>query len=109
MAAHDEELTVRRNDEAGRYEILVGDVLGGFTEFEVESPGRLVFPHTVIDPAYRGWGLSTVLISQAMTDVAARGESVVPVCPVVRRYLRKNNVPGLTVEWPAALPWEPDE
>ncbi len=31
-----------------------------------------------------------------MADVAARGETVVPHCPVVARYLRKNDVPGLT-------------
>ena len=41
---------VERNDGESRYEIWVGDVLGGFTEFEPDSHGRLVFPHTEVDP-----------------------------------------------------------
>jgi len=98
----DETLTVTRNDAAGRYEIHVGDVLGGFTEFEVDAQGRLVFQHTEVDPAFKGRGLATTLVSAAMTDVAARGETAVPLCPFVRRYLRENDVAGLDVDWPLA-------
>lgn len=94
------ELTVTRDDAEGRYEIHVDGVLGGFSEFRVDSRGRLVFPHTVIDPAFRGRGLSGVLIERAMADVAARGETVLPLCPVVTRYLREHEVPGLEVVWP---------
>ncbi|KRA26054.1 acetyltransferase [Microbacterium sp. Root61] len=94
-------LTVTRNDEAGRYEIHVGEVLGGFTEFVPDARGRLVFPHTEVDPAFKGKGLASVLVSQAMTDVASRGETVVPQCPFVVRYLRENDVPGLTIDWPS--------
>lgn len=101
MTAPDE-LTVTRNDDAGRYEIHVGDVLGGYTQFEPDAAGRLVFPHTEVDPAFKGRGLATELISAAMTDVAARGETVVPLCPFVRRFLRENDVPGLDVHWPLA-------
>lgn len=97
----DDTLTVTRNDAAGRYEIHVGDVLGGFTEFEADARGRLVFPHTEVDPAFKGKGLATTLVKDALTDVAARGETVVPLCPFVRRYLRENEVPGLEVDWPS--------
>ncbi|MFT4210776.1 MAG: GNAT family N-acetyltransferase [Microbacterium sp.] len=95
-----ENVTVRRDDEARRYEILVGDAPAGFTEFEVDPEGRLVFPHTSIDPAFAGHGLGSVLVEQAMADVAARGETVVPRCPFVVRYLRSHEVPGLRVDWP---------
>ncbi len=103
-----EELTVYRDDADGRYEIRVGDVLGGYTEFRPDAHGRLVFPHTEVDPAFRGRGLAGVLIERAMADVAARGETVVPRCPFVRKYLRENDVPGLTVDWPT-LDGEPRE
>ena len=96
----DAELTVTRNDEAGRYEIHVGDVLGGYTLFEPDEHGRLVFPHTVVDPAFKGRGLGSVLVREALTDAAARGETIVPLCPFVTRYLRENEVPGLAVDWP---------
>ena len=95
-----EKSTVTRDDEESRYEIRVGDVLAGFTEFYEDTRGRFVFPHTEIDPAFRGRGLAGVLIAEAMTDAAARGETVVPRCPFVVRYLRENEVPGLQVDWP---------
>jgi len=98
----DDTLTVTRNDDAGRYEIHVGDVLGGYTEFQVKDDGRLIFPHTQIDPAFKGKGLGTTLVAEAMKDVASRGETITPLCPFVRRYVRENEVAGLTIEWPIA-------
>ena len=92
--------TVTRNDEDRRYEIHVGDVLAGFTVFRIDTRGRLHFPHTEVDPAFRGRGLAQQVVADAMADVARRGETVVPHCPVVTKYLRENEVPGLSVEWP---------
>lgn len=100
--ATDAEPRVERNDGEGRYEIWLGDVLGGFTEFTLDSHGRLVFPHTVIDPAFEGQGLGGVLVGRALADVAARGETIVPRCPFVTRYLRRHEVPGLLIDWPNA-------
>lgn len=96
---HTNDMTVVRNDESGRYEIRAGDVVAGFTEFRVRN-GRLIFPHTEIDPAFAGRGLGSTLVSEALADVARRGEIVVPVCPFVVRYLKENEVPGLVVDWP---------
>lgn len=100
-ATGENEVTVRRNDEAGRYEVHVGDVLAGFTEFAPDARGRVRFPHTVVDPAFRGRGLAQIVIEEAMADEARRGDTVVPLCPVVSKYLRENDVPGLSVAWPS--------
>lgn len=97
----DVEITVARNDDRGRYEIRLGDTVAGFTLFQADAQGRLVFPHTEIDPAFSGRGLGGILIGEAMADVAARGETVVPVCSFVVKYLRGTEVPGLTVDWEA--------
>jgi uncharacterized protein len=97
----DEHTTVARNDEDGRYEIHVGDVLAGFTVFRADSRGRLIFPHTEVDPAYRGRGIAQHVVAEAMADAARRGETVIPHCPVVANYLRKNEVPGLDIVWPS--------
>lgn len=91
---------VIRNDDEGRYEIWLSDVLGGFTEFAPDSDGRLDFSHTEIDPAFKGEGLGKTLVKEAMKDVASRDETVVPTCRFVRRYLSKHDVPGLKVAHP---------
>ena len=91
---------VTRNDEDRRYEVHVDDVLAGFTVFRIDPRGRLHFTHTEVDPAFRGRGLAQTVVSEAMADAAHRGETVVPHCPVVAKYLRENDVPGLTIEWP---------
>lgn len=91
---------VTRNDESSRYEIHVDGVLAGFTEFFYDAQGRAVFPHTSVDSAYAGQGLGAILVSAAMTDTAARGETVVPRCTFVARCLNKREVPGLDIHWP---------
>ncbi len=100
MTSIDTTLTVSRNDARSRYEIHVGPVLAGYTLFEPDGHDRLRFPHTVIDHAYRGKGLAGVLVGEALEDVARRGEIVVPLCPVVRKYVREHDVAGLVVDWP---------
>ncbi len=103
MPASEDQITVRRNDDENRYEVWVGDVLAGYTEFSLDSRGRYVYPHTETDPAFRGRGLAQTVVAEAMADSARRGETVVPLCPVVVRYLRENDVPGLEVEWPSRV------
>ena len=94
-----DEVRIVRNDDKHRYEVIVDDTVAGSTEFEADAEGRLVFPHTEIDPAFGGRGLGSTLVGGAMADVAARGEAVVPVCPFVVKYLQKHEVPGLEVRW----------
>ncbi len=95
----DVQITVGRNDAKGRYEIRQGDTVAGFTLFRPDEHGRLVFPHTEIDPAFAGRGLGSVLVEGALTDAAARGETIVPVCPFVVKYVQTHDVDGLDVYW----------
>ncbi|MDF2492323.1 MAG: family N-acetyltransferase [Microbacterium sp.] len=100
MTDTDATIRVLRNDEAGRYEIRVDDEVAGFTQFRADREGRLIFPHTEVDPAYAGQGLAGRLVGEAMADVAGRGETVVPRCPFVAKYLRGHDVDGLVIAWP---------
>ncbi len=93
------QLEIVRNEEKSRYEVVVDGTVAGLTEFEVDDAGRVVFPHTEVDPAFGGRGLGSILVAGAMADEAARGETVVPVCPFVVKYLQKNDVPGLDIHW----------
>ena len=101
MEEPDAHITVSRNDPAHRYELHVGDVLAGYTVFRIDPKGRLIFPHTEVDPAFRGRGIAQQLVAGAMADVADRSETVIPHCPVVAAYLRKHEVPGLAIIWPS--------
>lgn len=100
MPDEDDAITIVRNDDDARYEVRVGDTLAGFTEFTRDARGRLLFPHTEVDPAFGGRGLATRVVAAAMTDAAAQGATVVPLCPVVVKYVDAHEVPGLVVEWP---------
>jgi predicted GNAT family acetyltransferase len=81
---------VRRNDDAGQYEIWVDGGSVGFTQFKVRDDGVLVFPHTVIDEDRRGQGLGGQLIGGALDDVRARGEHIVAECPAVVGFIESN-------------------
>lgn len=94
------EKKVVRNDDAGRYEIWVGDQLGGYSEFEIDDDGRIVFPHTEVDPAFTGQGLGGTLVGESLADAVRRGETIVPLCPFVNKYLSENDVAGAVVDWP---------
>lgn len=91
--------TVIRNDAKERYEIHLDDTVAGFSQFVVDDHCHLAFTHTEVDPAFAGRGLGGTLVAEAMTDVAARGETVVPVCPFVVKYLKGNEVDGLDIAW----------
>lgn len=81
--------SLRKNEAAHRYEILLGDTLAGFSEYNVLANG-LVFTHTEILPEFEGRGLSSTLVRHALEDVRALGTRVIPVCPFVAAFLRKH-------------------
>jgi len=95
--------SVTFNDARSRYEIEVDGVLGGYAVVEPIAPGVVRFPETVIDPAFRERGIGTLLIDEALRDAAARGQTVVPLCPFVRHFLRDHEVPGLQLQWPPGI------
>lgn len=79
--------TVKRGDN--RYVIEVDGQEAGFAAF-VERDGVREFNHTVIDPAFRGQGLSKPLITEALDDTRAAGKKIIPSCPAVEGFVQKN-------------------
>ncbi len=90
--------TVTRNDELSRYEVHSDDRLAGFIDFE-QGEGVIRFPHTEVFPEFRGGGIALRLVAEAMKDAATSGDTLVPICPFVVKYLRRNEVPGATVDF----------
>ncbi|MGJ9404484.1 GNAT family N-acetyltransferase [Arthrobacter sp. KK5.5] len=87
------EITVRQNDERGRYELLEADRLIGKAHWipfdDGTAPARIFF-HTVVDEEFGGRGLASKLARFALDDTVAAGLQVVPVCPYIKAYVRKH-------------------
>ncbi len=94
-----------RNDDQNRYEIFTFDgsgreTLAGFAEF-MRRPGKIRFVHTEVDPAFKGQGLANTLAAEALADAVDRGETIVPLCPFIAKYLSTHDVAGADIDWPA--------
>jgi uncharacterized protein len=61
----------------------------GHADF-VDRDGQRVFYHTVIDPAFGGRGLATILVESALDAARVEGKRVVPVCSMVVTVLKKH-------------------
>ncbi|MEU4821646.1 GNAT family N-acetyltransferase [Actinomadura sp. NPDC023710] len=77
------------NAEQGRYEIRVDGDLAGFAEYE-RGDGAVVFTHTEVDSAFEGKGVGSALARGALDDVRAKGRSVVPLCPFIKKWIGKH-------------------
>ena len=60
-----------------------------FTDY-IQGDGVRDFHHTVIDPEFRGQGLSKSLIQAALDDTRAAGDKVRPLCSAVAGFIEKH-------------------
>lgn len=77
------------NESAQRYELTIDGKLAGFASYS-DLIGVRTLPHTVVDPKFRGQGLSKPLIKFALDDIRERGMGVVPMCSAVSAYIDAN-------------------
>ena len=103
MAEPDQTPAVTRNDEKSRYEIRIGDTVAGFAAFR-SRPGRVSFTHTVVENEFEGQGLGSILVREALTDVAARGDTIVPLCPFVQAWLKRHPDFEGSIDWQPVTP-----
>jgi predicted GNAT family acetyltransferase len=82
-------VTVVRNDELSRYDILVDDHVVGHADYHVDGD-RQVFVHTEIDRAHRGQDLAAQLVRAALDDARENGMQVVPRCPYVAEFIQEH-------------------
>ncbi|MCP3811874.1 N-acetyltransferase [Mycobacteriaceae bacterium Msp059] len=72
-----------------RFTIEVEGRTVGLADFH-DRDGRRTFPHTEIEPQYRGRGLATILIAEALRSTRAAGLRIVPTCWMVAEYIDKH-------------------
>lgn len=83
------ERTVVDDPVAGRFEIRVGDAVGGYSEYRPEG-AALALTHTVVESAYEGQGIGSALAKGALDAVRERGMKVLPYCPFIRGWIAKH-------------------
>lgn len=72
-----------------RFTIAVEGREVGFAEFS-DGGGRRSFFHTVVDPAFQGRGLATILVAHALEATRADGFRITAPCWMVADYIEKS-------------------
>lgn len=85
--AETEDLTVTNNAAESRLEIRLGEDVA-FAEYRLE-PDAIVFPHTVVPPAFEGRGVGSKLVRGGLAFAQEKGLPVKPTCPFFRAYIAK--------------------
>ncbi|MFZ4720035.1 MAG: GNAT family N-acetyltransferase [Ilumatobacteraceae bacterium] len=83
------DIALRKDDQAQRYELLVDGRLASYTEW-FDDGDRVVMPHTVTIPAFRGQGLAAQVVRFALDDLATRATLVVPACWFVADFIEQH-------------------
>ncbi|RJQ79727.1 N-acetyltransferase [Pseudonocardiaceae bacterium YIM PH 21723] len=90
--------SVVRNDEKSRYEIWADEKLAGFADYR-ERADRTIFTHTEIGDEFGGRGLGKILATEAVKDADGRDRTIVPLCPFIAAFLKKNPDAARKVDW----------
>jgi predicted GNAT family acetyltransferase len=85
----EDDIRITRNDDAGRYELFVGDRLVSIATFQ-QTGTVVAIPHTETNPAFGGRGLAGRLVRHVLDDIKAGGLEVAPWCPFVSDYIVKH-------------------
>ncbi|HJC30391.1 MAG TPA: N-acetyltransferase [Candidatus Dietzia intestinipullorum] len=67
-----------------------GGEVAGHADFR-ERDGERIFHHTEVGEEFGGRGLGTALVRGAVEATRAEGTTIVPVCPMVKGFLEKND------------------
>ncbi|MFF2042680.1 GNAT family N-acetyltransferase [Kitasatospora sp. NPDC058170] len=82
-------VTVRDAEAKGRFEAWVGGTLAGFAEY-MRSDHLVVYPHTVVEPAFEGQGVGGTLARAALDDARTRGLAVLATCPFIKGWMLRH-------------------
>jgi predicted GNAT family acetyltransferase len=83
------DIMVTNAPDRGRYEVHVGDVVAGFSDYTLED-AVVVITHTEVDSRFEGEGLGSTLVRDALEDIRRQGRKVVPLCPFVAEYIARH-------------------
>ncbi|HEY0559052.1 MAG TPA: GNAT family N-acetyltransferase [Frankiaceae bacterium] len=88
-APRQDDVQIRRDDDRGRYWLLVDGAHAGEADF-TRSGVVLTVHHVGVERAREGNGLGGRFAQAVLDDLRARGEKVVPVCPFLHAWIGKH-------------------
>lgn len=77
------------NPDQKRFEYKV-DGQTAFIEYIINKNGLIFLTHTEVPKKLRGQGIAFEMIGEALTEVKNRDLKLVPLCPTVAEYIRRN-------------------
>lgn len=77
------------NEEAKQYEFHVEGYIPKI-EYMMTKGGEICFTHTEVPIVLEGRGIGTQLVEKSLVDVEKKNLKLVPLCPFVVGYIRKN-------------------
>lgn len=83
-----EEYEVVHNEELQRYEVRLGSEVAFLAYFPQGDILHLFA--TEVPPAFRGRGIAGRMVKHALEEARAAGKKVVPGCPYVASYIKRN-------------------
>ena len=84
------QIEVHRLDDRHVYAATIGELEVANIRFD-EEDGRITLITTTVVPEFRGRGIATDLIADALDDLRERGEPITVLCPVVAAFMRSNS------------------
>ncbi|MGW3248155.1 GNAT family N-acetyltransferase [Streptomyces sp. NPDC001070] len=83
-------ISVFKDDDNRFYELRVDGEYAGLLAYERKG-NRYSLTHTYVQESYRGRGLGTVLIREALSDLMKEHATVINRCPVVDRFIERHS------------------
>ncbi len=77
------------NPDKKRFEYNI-DGQTAIVEYIIVGQKRIFLTHTEVPKKLQGQGIAFDMIGQVLTEVENRGLELVPLCPTVATYLRRN-------------------
>ncbi|MFD9593694.1 GNAT family N-acetyltransferase [Kitasatospora sp. NPDC059973] len=82
-------VTVHDAEAGNRFEARVDGAPAGFAEY-IRSDRLVVYPHTVVEPAFEGQGVGSALARAALDDARERGLAVLATCPFIKGWMLRH-------------------
>jgi predicted GNAT family acetyltransferase len=89
VSGDDEDITISKNEDAGRYELRLGGQRVGLADF-YRRGNVVVIPHTETSPEFGGRGLASRLVRCCLDDIRDQQLLVEPACPFVAAFIRRH-------------------